>query len=156
MNRGYTADHFRKLVAVIRSKIPDATITSDAIAGFPGETEEQFMNTLKLIEELELDLVNTFSYSSRPGTPAEKMPGQISEQIKSERLKRLMAVVEASALKRNRSLVGKEMEVLVYGKGGARTRGNKVVNFEAADEQIGKIVKVKITGASAWGLKANK
>jgi len=155
MNRGYTADHFRKLVAVIRSKIPDATITSDAIAGFPGETEGQFMNTLKLIEELELDLVNTFSYSSRPGTPAEKMPGQLPDEVRSERLKRLMDVVEASALKRNRSLVGKELEVLVFGKGGGRTRGNKVVNFKATNEQIGKSMKVKITGASAWGLKAS-
>jgi tRNA-2-methylthio-N6-dimethylallyladenosine synthase len=155
MNRGYTADHFRKLVGRIRSKIPDATITSDAIAGFPGETEEQFGNTLKLIEELDLDLVNTFSYSSRPGTPAEKMEGQLSEEVRSERLHRMMGVVEASALNRNKALVGKELEVLVCGKGGGRTRGNKVVNFEVTDEQVGKIVKVKIIGASAWGLKAS-
>lgn len=156
MNRGYTADHFRKLVGRIRSKIPDATITSDAIAGFPGETEAQFINTLSLIKELELDLVNTFSYSARPGTPADKMPGQISEEVRSERLQRLMKVVEASALKRNKALVGKELEVLVFSKGGGRTRGNKIVNFNVAGDEIGKLVQVKITGASAWGLKANR
>lgn len=156
MNRGYTADHFRKLVGRIRSKIPDATITSDAIAGFPGETEEQFMHTLKLIEELGLDLVNTFSYSRRPNTPADKMKGQISEEVRSERLQRLMKVVEASALKCNKALVGKELEVLIFSKGGGRTRGNKIVNFEAAGDETGKLVQVKITGASAWGLKANR
>jgi tRNA-2-methylthio-N6-dimethylallyladenosine synthase len=158
MNRGYTADYYRKLVKKIRSKIPDATITSDAIAGFPGETEEQFNNTTKLIRELELDLVNTLVFSVRPGTAAAKMENQITEKVKKERLSRLMEVVEVSALKRNIAMEGTDQEILVDRASKdimvGRTKGNKVVTFKGEKELIGSLIKVKIIKASAWGLNA--
>jgi len=156
MNRGYTSDHYRKLVQRIRERVPEASITSDAIAGFPGETEEQFQNTLDLIKELELDLVNTVAYSVRKGTPAEKLPGHLPREALSERLQRLMAVVEKSALKTNTKLIGSVQEVLVECKSGegllGRTRGNKIVLFDGNDELIGRFVKIKITYAKAWVL----
>ncbi len=159
MNRGYTSGQFRELVRRIRLKIPEAAITSDAIAGFPGETDEQFKHTLDLISELELDLVNTFSYSTRPGTPAAKMDGQIDEKAKKERLQALMKVVEGTALRKNQGLMGTIQEVLIdsSSKDGltGRTRGNKIVQVDGADGAVGKLLKVKITGASAWGLKAS-
>ncbi|MFC1767922.1 tRNA (N6-isopentenyl adenosine(37)-C2)-methylthiotransferase MiaB, partial [Candidatus Margulisiibacteriota bacterium] len=156
MNRGYTSDHYRKLVDRIRKKIPHAAITSDVVAGFPGETEEQFENTLKLISELELDLVNTFAYSIRQGSAAAKMEGQLPKDVIKDRLQRLMKVVEATVLKRNNALVGTAQEVLVDCKTrtglSGRTRGNKIVLFEGPQKLIGKLVNMKITGAKAWVL----
>jgi len=149
MNRGYTSGHYRKLVEKIRKKISGASITSDAIAGFPGETEKQFQNTLKLISELELDLVNTLIFSARPGTAAAKMDGQLPEKVKKERLQELMKVVEGTADKRNRRLMGTIQEILVEQKRddklSGRTRGNTLVKFISDKDLIGKLAKVRIT-----------
>jgi len=149
MNRGYTSDHYRKLVNKIRNKIPEAAITSDAIAGFPGETDEQFKNTLKLIRELELDLVNTLAFSVRPGTAAAKMDGQVPEKVKKERLQELMKVVEETAGRKNQKLKDTIQEVLVEqsldDRWFSRTRGNKVVRFASKDDLIGKLINVRIT-----------
>jgi len=149
MNRGYTSDHYRKLVNKIRKKIPEAAITSDAIAGFPGETNEQFQNTLKLIMELELDLVNTLAFSIRPGTTAAKMDGQVPEKVKKERLQELMKVVEETAGKKNKKLKDTVQAVLVEqsldGRWFSRTRGNKVVRFASKNDLTGKLIKVRIT-----------
>jgi len=149
MNRGYTSDHYRKLVNKIKKKIPEATITSDAIAGFPGETDEQFKNTLKLIKELDLDLVNTLAFSIRPGTAAAKMEGQVPEKVKKERLQELMKVVEDTAGRKNQRLKNTIQEVLVEqkvdGRWFSRTRGNKVVRFAGKDGLTGKLINVKIT-----------
>jgi tRNA-2-methylthio-N6-dimethylallyladenosine synthase len=170
MNRGYTSDHYRKLVNKIRKKIPEASITSDAIAGFPGETDEQFENTVKLIKELELDLVNTLVFSVRPGTAAAKMDGQVPEKIKKERLQELMRVVEETAGRKNQKLKDTIQEVLVEqkvdGRWFSRTRGNKVVRFsdiEACDNIVaasrhspdltGRLIKVKITNAGPFVLE---
>lgn len=157
MNRGYTVDHYRKLVEKIRSKIPEASITSDAIAGFPGETDEQFENTLKLIDELELDLVNTFTYSPRPGTAAAKLPGQVPEDVRSQRLRRLMDVVKETAGRRNKRLAGTVQEVLVERKKqnrlSGRTRGNTLVKFESEKDLTGKTVKVRITDPGPFVLE---
>ncbi|MFH1710556.1 MAG: tRNA (N6-isopentenyl adenosine(37)-C2)-methylthiotransferase MiaB [bacterium] len=157
MNRGYTSDHYRKLIDKIRKKIPDASITSDVIAGFPGETDRQFRNTLKLIKELELDLVNTLAFSARPGTAAAKMKGQTAEKIKKERLQELMRVVEETAGNRNKKLKGTIQEVLVEqiadGKCFARTRGNKVVRFSGEKSLIGKLVSVRITDPGPFVLE---
>ena len=152
MNRGYTADHFRSLVGRIRDKIPEATITSDVITGFPGESERQFENTLELIRELELDLINTFSYSIRPGTKAAQLPEQLLDNIKSERLQRLMTTVENAALKRNQKLVGSTQEVLIDSKFGGRTRGNKQIKV-AGEHRVGDILYVRVNKASSWGLE---
>ncbi len=157
MNRGYTADHYRRLVGRIRDRIPEASITSDAIAGFPGETEEQFQRTLDLISELQLDVVNTFAYSPRPGTPAEKMQGQAPDAVKSDRLHRLMDIVERTAEKKNQELKGLALEVLVerdkLGKLSGRTRGNKLVKFAGNKGSIGKLVDVRITDTGPFVLE---
>jgi tRNA-2-methylthio-N6-dimethylallyladenosine synthase len=149
MNRGYTSGHYRKLVDKIRKKIPEASITSDAIAGFPGETYKQFRNTLKLIRELEIDLVNTLVFSARPGTAAAKMEGQLPEKVKKERLQELMKAVEETAGRRNRRLMGTIQEVLVEQKRqdklSGRTRGNTLVKFKCDKDLIGRLVKVRIT-----------
>jgi tRNA-2-methylthio-N6-dimethylallyladenosine synthase len=157
MNRGYTSDHYRKLVNKIRRKIPGASITSDAIAGFPGETDEQFKNTLKLIKELELDLVNTLVFSVRPGTAAAKMEGQIPEKVKKERLQELMKVVEETAGRKNQKLKDTIQEVLVEqkvdGRWFSRTRGNKVVRFASKSFLTGRLLNVKITNTGPFVLE---
>jgi tRNA-2-methylthio-N6-dimethylallyladenosine synthase len=157
MNRGYTAEQYRGLVQKIRREIPDATITSDAIVGFPGETDAEFKDTCRLIKELELDIVNTFSYSERSGTPAAKMTDHLPDKIKQARLSALMGVVEASALKRNKLLSGRTLEILVErekaGKASGRTRGNKLVKFSGNKGLIGKIINVRITRVGPFVLE---
>jgi tRNA-2-methylthio-N6-dimethylallyladenosine synthase len=157
MNRGYTSDHYRKLVGRIRNRIPEASITSDAIAGFPGETEEQFQHTLDLISKLQLDVVNTFAYSPRPGTPAEKLQGQISNEVRSDRLHRLMDIVERTAGVKNQGLSGTIQEVLVerekQDKLSGRTRGNKLVKFAGKKDMIGSTVNVRITDTGPFVLE---
>ena len=93
MNRGYTIEYYKNRIAKIRSLIPGARITTDVIAGFPSETEEQFQNTLKLIKEIKFDAVNMAAYSIRPQTAAAKMTDQLSEEVKQERLQRIIQVV---------------------------------------------------------------
>ena len=152
MNRGYTREDYRSLVRSIRSRIPDAGITSDVIAGFPGETEEQFQNTLDLIEELELDSVVTAAYDPRPGTQAEKLQCQVTKEDKGERLSRLIAVVERTALKKNKALEGKTLEVLAEEKGFGRTRTNRTVRFTGGSPKRGELVSVRIGQAGSWVL----
>jgi tRNA-2-methylthio-N6-dimethylallyladenosine synthase len=157
MNRGYTSDHYRKLVDKIRKKIPEAAITSDAIAGFPGETDEQFKNTIKLIRELELDLVNTLVFSVRPGTAAAKMDGQVPEKVKKERLQELMRAVEETAGRKNQKLKDTIQEVLVEqkvdGRWFSRTRGNKVVRFASNSILTGRAINVKIIDTGPFVLE---
>jgi tRNA-2-methylthio-N6-dimethylallyladenosine synthase len=155
MNRGYTAEDYRKLVKMIRKEIPDAAITSDAIVGFPGETDAEFKDTCKLLKELELDAVNTFSYSGRAGTPAAKMDGHVPEKEKKERLSGLMRAVESSALKRNNGLIGKTMEVMVERSGSGRTRGNKLVHFRSKTPKPGDTIYVRMNKAEAWALEGS-
>jgi tRNA-2-methylthio-N6-dimethylallyladenosine synthase len=157
MNRGYTSDQFRKLVGKIRSKIPEASITSDVIVGFPGETDEQFQNSCDLIKELELDYVNTFVYSSRLGTSAAKMDGHLPEKVKHDRLHIIMKVVEDTAGKKNRRSEGSIQEILVEhrteNRQSGRTRGNKLVKFNSNDELMGRTVRVRITKGGPFVLE---
>ena len=155
MNRGYTREDYRRLVAAVRKTIPEASVTSDIIAGFPGETEEQFRNTLDLIEELELDSVITAAYDPRPGTAAQKMDGQVPAEEKGKRLSRLIETVERTALKRNKTLEGKTLEVLVEEKGFGRTDTNKIVRFKASVPRIGELVRVRIERAASWVLNGS-
>jgi len=155
MNRGYTREDYRHLVGTIRSAIPEASVTSDVIAGFPEETEEQFQNTLDLIEELELDSVITAAYDPRPGTAAQKMDGQVPAQEKGRRLSRLIETVERTALKRNKTLEGKTLEVLVEEKGFGRTDTNKIVRFTGGAPKIGELVMVRIERAASWVLNGS-
>lgn len=158
MNRGYTKEQYINLVNRIRDRIPDIALTSDLIVGFPGETEEDFEETLRVVEEIQLDSAFTFIFSPRPGTVAAKMENQVPEEVKKERIYRLIELQNRISLERNRVLTGSIQEVLVEGpsqtdpdKYMGRTRGNKLVIFTGAAER-GRLVPVKITEARTWSL----
>ncbi len=161
MNRRYDYSTYKKICDNIRTRIPDVTITSDFIAGFPGETEEQFQNTLKAMTELELDYSNTAAYSPREKTVAAKWVDlYIPEDVKTERLARLNEHNRECCLKSNQKYVGREMEVLVEkheihdGKSiiTGRTRNNKIVHIPYEKDITGSFVNVKITRARTWYL----
>ena len=175
MNRGYDSGFYKRLVDKIRGNIPGAAVTSDIIVGFPGETDKQFQNSLKMIRECELDLVNTTAYSIRPKTKAALMKGHLPEEIKQERLQEVMRVVNDVALKQNRKLVGTTQEILVDQSASqpvgqskikdwktgrpedrrtfwGRTRTNKIVKF-SGNYKIGDLAAVKITSAKAFILQ---
>ena len=153
MNRGYTIDYYRKLVDRIRARIPEAAITSDVIVGFPGETEDQFRHTLYIIGEIGFDAVNTLAYSVRPATAAAKLPDDVPQKTKDERLQEVMRVVGEMALKQNQKLVGTSQKVLVEGVSG-RTRTNKIVKFAVPRKDLlGRVVNVKIKSARSWALE---
>lgn len=159
MNRHYTKERYIELVEKIRSEIPECSITTDIIVGFPGETEEDFQETLGLVEKVEFDSAFTFVYSKRTGTPAATMPCQVDERIKKNRLERLMDLQNRISKQKNQLLKGKTVEVLVEGydkskKGKlfGRTRTNKLVHFDGSKELIGRLVNVKITNPKTWTL----
>jgi len=154
MNRGYDMEYYSSLVKKIREKIPSASITSDVIAGFPGETDEQFSDTLKNIEKLEFDAVNTLAFDPRPGTKAAGMDGQLPKDTISKRLQALMRTVERVTHKKNQSLLGSEHEILVEAAGIGRTRTNKIIKFKDKSIESGSFVKVRITSAKSWVLQA--
>lgn len=160
MLRGYTHERYRQIIALIRSYMPDAAISADAIVGFPGETEAQFEDTLRLVEELQFDQVNTAAYSPRPGTPAATWANQIDETTKTDRLQRLNRAVTAAATARNQRYLGRTEPVLVEGINPkrpeqlmGRTGTNRLVFFEGdIDTHLGKIVPVQITETRAFSL----
>ena len=161
MNRGYDTDTYYRILERIRSHTPDAVITTDLIVGFPGETEEEFAQTLAFVEKCRFDAAYTFIYSPRSGTPAAKMSGQVAESVKKERLMRLTEVQNRISLEINRSYIGRKVQVLVEGpsKNNAelmtgRTPGNKIVIFPGDTSQIGRIVELEITDAKTWHLEA--
>ncbi len=161
MNRRYDRETYGKIVSKIRTMVPDVTITSDFIAGFPGETEEQFLDTLSAIDEFELDYSNTAAYSPREKTVAAKWVDKfIPEEEKTERLARLNDKVKENSLKSNKKYIGREMEVLIEGfenhKGKniitGRTRNNKLVHIPSDTDRTGEFIDVKITGYKTWYL----
>ncbi|MFS8908583.1 radical SAM protein, partial [Synechococcus sp. OH2] len=115
MRRGYTQERYRQLIQLIRQYMPEATISADAIVGFPGETEAQFQETLQLVQDIGFDFLNTAAYSPRPGTPAAEWPDQVPEEEKSDRLQRLNRLVAEVAAARSARLLGQVQEVLVEG-----------------------------------------
>jgi len=162
MNRRYDKETYCKIVKKIREKVKDVTITSDFIAGFPGETSAQFQETLDVMKELELDYSNTAAYSPREITVAAKWEELfLSDEVKSERLVRLNNQTKENCLKSNQKYIGRELEVLVdsfdnhKGKNinTGRTRNNKIVHIEHDKDIVGEFVNVKITGAKTWYLK---
>ncbi len=162
MNRRYDRETYAKIVEKVRKMVPDVTITSDFIAGFPGETEEQFKETLSAIDEFELDYSNTAAYSPREKTVAAKWVDKyIDEDVKTERLARLNEKVRENCLKSNLKFVGREMEVLVENfenhKGQnvitGRARNNKIVHIPCDEDLTGQFINVKIVGAKTWYLK---
>jgi tRNA-2-methylthio-N6-dimethylallyladenosine synthase len=160
MARGYQVDFYRRLAEQIRNKMPDASLTSDFIVGFPGETEQEFMDTVNLVEELCFDMCNTAAYSPRPHTPAANWEPQIPEEEKYERLRFLNSVVADVSHRRNKRYLGKNVEVLVEGRSErnperltGRTRTNKVINFEGPESLIGELVEVYVQTATPWALR---
>jgi len=160
MARGYTHEKYRRIIDTIREYMPDAAISADAIVGFPGETEEQFQNTLKLVEEIGFDLLNTAAYSPRPNTPAAIWQNQLSEEVKSDRLQRLNHLVAQKAAERSLRYENRIEEVLVEDVNPkdssqimGRTRGNRLTFFTGSiDELKGQLVKVQITKVRAFSL----
>jgi len=150
MNRVYTRETYIDLINKLRESRPDIAVTSDVIVGFPGETEDDFLMTMDLIEKIEFDNLFSFVYSDRKGTLAERMDNKISEDIKLSRLKILQERQKEITLKKNKTLEGKEAEVLVEGiskkkdQFTGRTPSNKIVNFNSNRNMMGQLVKVKI------------
>lgn len=161
MNRGYTREKYLELIKMIRSYVPDAAITTDIIVGFPGETEQDFEDTLALVQEVGFDAAFTFIYSKRSGTPAAKMEGQVPLDVKKDRLNRLMEVQNLSSLHRNEEMLGKVVEVLAEGPSRnpavwtGRTRTNKIVLWpvEGKVYQPGDKIMVKVDTAQTWLVK---
>ena len=161
MNRRYTREQYLDLVRRIRAAIPDVVLTTDIIVGFPGETEEQFRETLSLVEEVGFDSAFTFIYSPREGTPAAEMSDDVPYEEKRDRLLRLNELVARLSLESNRRLAGQTVEVLVEGESktkpgvlSGRTRTNKLVHFEGPKEWVGEFVQVRITEPQTWYIRA--
>ncbi|MCI1579713.1 MAG: tRNA (N6-isopentenyl adenosine(37)-C2)-methylthiotransferase MiaB [Clostridium beijerinckii] len=159
MNRHYTKEQYITLAKKIRAEIPNVTFSTDIIVGFPGETEEDFNETLELAKKVRYDAAFTFIYSRRNHTPADKMENQIPDEIKHERFNRLVEIVNAGIAKGNKDAEGKTYEVLVEGyskndesKLTGRTRNGRLVNFEGGEDLIGKLVNVKIIKANSFSL----
>ena len=144
MARGYTVEKYKKIIDNIRSLMPNASITADAIVAFPGETLSQFEDTLNLISDIGFDLVNTAAYSPRPNTPAATWANQIPEKIKKERLNELNELVEKTSRKRNERYLYNQEEILIEGYNPkrpsqlmGRTRTNRLTFVEIPDSQKG-------------------
>lgn len=154
MGRGYTREGYLNLIVKIRELIPRATVTTDIMVGFPGEDEDDFNDTMDLVQQARFDSAYTFIYNTRPGTPAAGMEGQVPAEVKKERIQALIRLQNKISLERSVEEIGRTQEVLVEGdsKKGAglqygRNRGNKMVLFPCDQDLTGKIITVKITTA---------
>ena len=163
MNRVYTVESYKDLVRRIRQEIPNASLTTDLIVGFPGENEEDFAEMLAFLKEIRYDSAYTFIYSKRSGTPAATMENQVDDKVKHQRLEQLMALQNEISLEINQGLQDKVLEVMVEGPSkndagiwNGRTRTNKIVLFAHGDEQEGDFINVKITQPQTWVLKGER
>jgi tRNA-2-methylthio-N6-dimethylallyladenosine synthase len=154
MKRGYTAIEFKSVVRKLRAARPGLTLSSDFIVGFPGETEEDFEKTMKLIEEVGFDTSFSFVYSRRPGTPAADLTDDTPQTVKLQRLQRLQALINEQAHAIARSMVGSTQRILVEGTStrdpnelSGRTENNRIVNFPGHPRLIGQMIDVVITDA---------
>ena len=159
MNRYYTTADYKGLIGRIKAAMPDISLTTDIIVGFPGETEEDFVETLEFLEFAKFDQAYTFIYSMRKGTPAAKMENQLDEELKNARFQRLIEVQNRITRESNDRCMGQTLEVIVEGlsrknknRYTGRSDSGKVVNFEASDLQPGDFVKVKIDECFTWFL----
>jgi len=158
MRRGYTVERYRELVHTIRRKIPQISLSTDIIVGFPGETEEQFEHSLSLLKEMRFDVIHVAAYSPRPGTIAwREYQDNIPVEIKKERLNKIEELQAAVASEINSQLQGRQVEVLVEGrkkeKWFGRTRSNKLVFFEDAGDWLGQLAIIQIEKTSPWSLR---
>ena len=159
MNRKYTREEYIEKVRMTREKVPDLGLTTDLIVGFPGETEDDFNDSMSLLKEIKFDLVHSAAYSERDGTPAATMEGSLPVELRLERLTKLNELQDSITLKINEALTGEVFEVLAddlapRGEGllQGRTPSDKVVIFEGNRKLLGQFLKVKITRAEAWCL----
>ncbi|HEX2240987.1 MAG TPA: tRNA (N6-isopentenyl adenosine(37)-C2)-methylthiotransferase MiaB [Actinomycetota bacterium] len=154
MKRAYSRSRYLEKLEMVRQAIPDVAVTTDIIVGFPGETEEDFADTLSLVEEAQYDAAYTFQYSPRPMTEAADFDEQVPRAVVQERYDRLVALQEEISHQRNRRMVGRVEEVLVEGPSKkdpdrltGRTRGNKLLHFPGRDEPEGSLRSVRVTAA---------
>ncbi|BES65303.1 tRNA (N6-isopentenyl adenosine(37)-C2)-methylthiotransferase MiaB [Gottschalkiaceae bacterium SANA] len=157
MNRKYTKESYLKMLNYAKATIPDLTISTDLIVGFPGETEEDFQDTLAMVEEAEYDFAFSYLYSPREGTPAAMDPNQVPDDVKHHRFDRLMETVNPIFLRKNEALVGSSLTVLVEGVSkndasilNGRTEGSKLIHFPGDPDLIGSIVRVKVKRAQTF------
>jgi tRNA-2-methylthio-N6-dimethylallyladenosine synthase len=162
MRRTYTRERYLERVAMIREHVPDCALTTDIIVGFPGETEEDFCQTLEVAEQVGYDGAFTFIYSPRRGTEAAQMPDQVPHEVAAERMARLVEVIQRRALERSQRFVGRQLEVLVEGPSRTdpsrlrgRCRHNKVVNFTGLASP-GELAAVQITSATSQTLSGHE
>ncbi len=163
MNRHYNTERYLSIVDYMRKKMPDVSITSDIIVGFPGESDEDFEMTLDMLRKVGFDMLYSFIYSPRKGTPAAEMSEQIPKEIQSKRFEKLLAVQNEIALEKNQPLVGRVLRVLCDGESktnsklySGRTEQAKIVFFEGEEKDAGQFVNVKITKAEAFALYGEK
>ncbi len=160
MARGYSHEKYRRIIDNIRHQLPDATLGTDVIVAFPGETDAQFRDTLKLIEDVGFDMVNTAAYSPRPGTPAATWPDQLSEEVKVERLREVNELGRAIAEQRSQRYLNRVEEILVEAQNPknpsqvlGRTRGNRLTFFAGEISELqGRTVPVRITQVRPYSL----
>lgn len=159
MNRKYTRDTYLEIIEYAKARIPDLVLTSDIIVGFPGETEEDFSETLRLVREVEYDTLFTFLFSPRRGTPAETMEDPFTREEKQARFERLLDVQNEISRAKNEAYLGRVFTVLAEGVSkndpsrlSGRTEGGKIVNFAAPDALIGSFCKVRISEVQTWSL----
>lgn len=157
MRRGYTRERFLEIIAQLRQAVPDIAITTDVMVGFPGETEQQYEETLSLFEQVQFDGAYMFIYSPRPGTKAFDLGDEVPKDVKTRRLQRLVAMQNRISRQRNEALLGQAFEVLVESSGekpGQLTglsRQNKTVHFDGPEALIGETVSVRVHTAAMWG-----
>ena len=162
MNRHYTKEDYLRIIEKAKAEIPDIAFSTDLMIGFPGETEEDLLDTIDVVEKVKYDNACTFIYSKREGTPAAKMEDQIPEDVKHERFNRVLSKVNEILVDLNASYVGKTVEVLIEGKSKTdeskftgRTRQNKLVNFTVKNPEanlLGTLMNVKITESNTFSL----
>ncbi len=157
MNRNYKIEEYRELVKKIRKKIPDITLSTDVIVGFPGETKTQFKNTVNLLKEIKYDMAYISQYSVRPGTAAAKMEDNVPKPEKKERERILTEILKQTALDKNKTFIGVIVEVLPLKWNDdfiiAKSFHYKTVKFKSPKDIIGKFVKIKVINALSWGLQ---
>lgn len=159
MNRRYTRESYLSLIRYMRERMPEITVSTDIIVGFPGETEEDFEDTLSILQEVKYDMVFSFIYSKRSGTPAAEMENQVPEEVKSRRMAKLLDVQNEISLSKNRPLVDRTLRVLVEGRSKTnpelftgRTEGNKIVLFAGDETMTGSFADIRITRAAPFTL----
>lgn len=163
MNRGYTAEQYLALVTKIKEALPDVSLTTDLIVGFPGETDEEFRDSYNLLKEVRFDIVHTAAYSPREGTRAAMMDNQIDNRIKAMRLNEINALQSQIAREANERYVGCEFDILAdgaaprgEGKIQGRTMSDKVVIVDGTENDFGNVFRVRITRASHWSLEGER